>query len=229
MAADAEHRDIRSASLPFKRDKDHDTKWSMGIRPLSGIRQDYFTGELSGGSEAQRSKWRPRKQWSYEPKTHATASSNATMISINDVYDDFSGHVGRKVDANGSSKDHVGTSLSRSVLELLPQHANNKNTAIRTTSGDDFAIPGILYSFDTKGSSPNDSGRQVDLGGLVEQAERKWKSEQTEKIIKGEYEVLDNDGETTFLSKSRGKKGSPKNQAPVVVNDVLEDDGFELI
>jgi hypothetical protein len=72
-------------------------------------------------------------------------------------------------------------------------------------------------------------GRNVDLGGLVELAEKKWASEQTERIVKGEYEVLDNEGEKVVVGK--GKKGSPKQRVPTVVKDaqVVEDDGFELI
>ena len=48
--------------------------------------------------------------------------------------------------------------------------------------------------------------------------------------MKGEYEVLDNKGEKTVISKGK-KKGSPKQQAtPVVVKSVAdEDDGYELI
>ena len=70
-----QHRDIRSASKPFKRDKDHDEKWSMGQRPSGGVTIKYahhsHLGEegphedyLVGGSERQREKVRPQKQWS---------------------------------------------------------------------------------------------------------------------------------------------------------------------
>ena len=98
---------------------------------------------------------------------------------------------------------------------------------IRTNSISDSEV---LYSFDNKGPSPGDKGRTVDLGGLVELAEQKWVSEQTERIVKGEYEVLDNAGETTVISKGK-KRGSPKQKAtPAVVKSVAEeDDGFELI
>jgi hypothetical protein len=88
----------------------------------------------------------------------------------------------------------------------------------------------ILYSFDQVGPSPNTSGRKVGLEGLVDKAEQKWMSDQTEKIVRGEYEVLDVEGETTVLKKG---KRSPKQKAiknqPAMVKDVEEDDGFELI
>lgn len=127
----------------------------------------------------------------------------------------------RKVDAIFESSDPAVSSLSKSLLELLPQHSNNTDSAIHTALK---AEAGVLYSFDNKGASP---GSSVALGGLVEQAEKKWMSEQTERIVKGEYEVLDEQGEITVL-KGQGRKRSPRQKA-VVEKVVEEDDGFELI
>ena len=62
-----QHKDIRSASRPFKRDKDHGEKWSNGQRPSGGVTIKYGPGDmdnLQGGSESQRAKVRPMKQWS---------------------------------------------------------------------------------------------------------------------------------------------------------------------
>ncbi|KAL3420102.1 hypothetical protein PVAG01_08601 [Phlyctema vagabunda] len=224
-----EHRDVRSASQPFKRDRDHGSKWSLGVRPSGGV-QIRGIGEYYGGSEAQRAKVRPEKQWSGEPKSHQNKTPKSTSIRVSYAQDGANARLNRKVDALVDAKDHTSAPLSKSLLELLPQHSNNKDSAIKTAWGaDDFTIPGVLYSYDTSTSSPTETGRAVALGGLVEQAEKKWKNEQTEKIIKGEYEVLDNEGKTTVLSKGRGKKGSPKQRTPIVVNQIDEDDGFELI
>lgn len=82
----------------------------------------------------------------------------------------------------------------------------------------------ILYSFDNKGPSPTAKATKVELGSLIEQAEQKWIAEQTEKIVRGEYEVLDAQGEKTILGK---KRASPKQKSVKVVED--EDDGFELV
>jgi len=156
-------------------------------------------------------------------KSHANKTPKASSSGVSNGQDGVWGRVTRKVDAVLEAKDHTSSPLSKSLLELLPQHDNNKNSSIRTA---DSAVAGVLYSYDTK-TSP---GRPVDLGGLVEQAEAKWKNEQTERMVKGEYEVLDNEGETTVLSKGRGKKGSPKQKVATVTKDVVdEDDGFELI
>lgn len=85
----------------------------------------------------------------------------------------------------------------------------------------------MLYSFDNKGASPGSEGSKVKLGRLVEQAEKKWLSEQTDRIVKGEYEVLDAQGETTVL---KGRKKSPKQKATKTPTKEIEDDeGFELI
>jgi hypothetical protein len=52
--------------------------------------------------------------------------------------------------------------------------------------------------------------------------------------LKGEYEVLDIEGEVTVLSKNKGKK-SPKQKAAKVVPvtpksmEIEDDDGFELV
>jgi hypothetical protein len=138
----------------------------------------------------------------------------------------------RKVDALVDANDHTASPLSKSLLELLPQHANNNNGAIQTAIRDHDS--GVLYSYDNVGASPTAKGRPVGLDSLVEMAEKKWVAEQTDKIVKGEYEVLDAEGETTVLSSKNKKKGSPKQKAvktmpSVVKNDIEEDDGFELV
>lgn len=114
--------------------------------------------------------------------------------------------------------------LYKSLFDLLPEHHNNSDSPVAVAGDED-----ILYSFESKGPSPTARGRQVDLGGLVEAAEMKWANEQVERIVRGEYEVLDHNGEAVKSGK-KGKKGSrsPKNRAVETVV-VDEDDGFELI
>lgn len=69
------------------------------------------------------------------------------------------------------------------------------------TSGDE----GVLYSFDREASPASSLG----LGGLVEKAEQHFRARETERIVRGEYEVLDGEGETV-RAKRKGRKGSPK-------------------
>jgi len=211
----------------------------MGVRPAAGVGlQLNADGReiLVGGNEASREKVRPMKQWSQvnsDYKSHANKAPkpNASHTCYESCV--ASNRLIRKVDAIIESNDYAASPLSKSLLELLPQYANNTDSSVQTTLSHDA---GILYSFDNKGPSPSLKGRAVDLGGLVDLAEKRWVSEQTDRIVKGEYEVLDADGEMTVLPSAKGKKrGSPKQKAaknmPVVEQDmgVEEDDGFELI
>lgn len=135
------------------------------------------------------------------------------------------------MDAHFDSQEQ--STLSNSLLDLLP--INNPSppsqhspiilaTQNFTASVDDP----ILYNFDNKGPSPGVRGTNVELEGLVELAEKKWAAEQTEKIVRGEYEVLDLNGEEI---KRKGKK-SPKQRAArseIIVKENEDDDGFELV
>jgi len=234
-----QHRDIRSASKPFKRDKDHSEKWSNGQRPSPGVYYGWAAScdeanPLVGGSELQREKVRPQKQWNQSDlKSHANRTPKPTAHAHNYGVTSHAstGRIFRKMDAAIEANDHDSSPLSKSLLDLLPTHANNTNSPIQTAmrASDD----GVFYSFDNMGKSPGKNGRPVDLGGLVEQAEKKFLAEQTEKIVKGEYEIIDGQGETTILGR-KGKKGSPKQRAvktetSVVATKLDDEDDFELV
>jgi len=224
-----ERKDIRSAGLGFKHDKDKREKWSNGVRPGSGVRLDWNDELLSASNETQAIKIRPHKQWSQmtsEHKSHANKSPKPSGGS----YDSRS-RMHHKAAAVVEANDH--STLSKSLLDLLPQHSNNTETPIQIALRESAALADgdILYSFDNKGPSPGDKGRKVELGGLVDLAEQKWINKKTEDMVKGEYEVLDNSGETILL-KNKGKK-SPKQKAAkaerVVPQAGLDDDDFEII
>ncbi|RDW77194.1 hypothetical protein BP6252_05247 [Coleophoma cylindrospora] len=221
-----EHRDFRSSSVSFKRDKNHNSKWNLGMRPSAGVQTNWISGEYTSGSEAQQAKVRPNKIGNSDFKSHQNKTAKTTSINVSYAQESVSGRLHRKVDAIVDAREHTGSPLSKSLFDLLPTHKNTTEGAV-TVVKDEWAVPGVLYSYDNNGASPNGNGRSVDLGCLVEQAEKKWKNEQTEKIVRGEYEVLDLEGETTVLPKAKGKK-SPK-QKVQVVKDVVDDDGFELI
>lgn len=150
-----------------------------------------------------------------KPRANVTPKHNGTGIYD---YGKAIGRIARTNDAHFEARDDI---LSRSLLELVPDSARRESSAITMADAETF------YSFDNKGASPNEYGRTVGLEGLVERAEKKWVSEQTEKIIRGEYEVLDAEGEITSFKK--GKK-SPKQKANKTQPAHVEDeDGFELI
>ena len=252
--APVEQRDIRSAAKAFKRDRDSGEKWSMGTRPMPGVRVKYSATpgfediEAMGRDQALKEKVRPGKPLTYVSsqhaskgnanscshhieKSHANKTPKPTLSAA--PFDSVNHRMVRKVDAAQiDANEHMSSPLSNSLLELLPQHANNTTTSVQTAIRDQES--GVLYSYDNSGASPGVKGRAVGLDSLVEMAEKKWVLEQTEKMVKGEYEVLDAQGETTVLSTKKGKK-SPKQKAvksmPAVVKnvEVEEDDEFELI
>ncbi|RDW64062.1 hypothetical protein BP5796_10564 [Coleophoma crateriformis] len=222
-----EHRDFRSSSVSFKRDKNHSSKWNLGVRPSAGVQINWVSGEYKSGSEAQQAKIRPQKISNSDFKSHQNKTPKTTSINVSYAQDAVSGRLHRKVDAIVDAREHTGSPLSKSLFDLLPTHKNTTESAVNVVK-DEWAVPGVLYSYDNNGASPNSNGRSVDLGCLVEQAEKKWKNEQTEKIVRGEYEVLDLEGESTVLPKAKGKK-SPKQKVQVVKDVVDDEDGFELI
>ncbi|TVY82367.1 hypothetical protein LSUE1_G004335 [Lachnellula suecica] len=239
-------RDIRSNARGFKRDKDAGKKWSMGTRPLAGAKYKISLGAESVEPQPEKDqKVRPVKSGydsipipaspqsefssllSYRPslpKNRANTTPKPTSHSHSGPHFDFAtSRVNHKVEATFEANDPALTNLSKSLLELLPQHANNTNSAIHTALRDANAdARRVIYSFDNK-ASPRDA---VALGSLVEQAEQKFLNEQTDAIVKGEYEVLDASGEPTVL---KGKRKSPKQKAAKNIKDVEEDDGFELV
>ncbi|KAE9406260.1 hypothetical protein BT96DRAFT_915490 [Gymnopus androsaceus JB14] len=201
-------RDIRSASRPFKRDRDHRKKWSMGMSPSSGVHLSSVTLEPEGGSESQRNKVVPMKQYSQmTSRSHKSNRNRIPKASTSRVRDDqirIFGRLTRKADSHFEIQSHTSILLCKALLE--------NNTA---TGMDGF----LISNYDSSSSRG-----AVDLGDLVEHAERKWESIQTERIVKDEYEVLDNEGETTVLRVSKGTKGKRRN---TVIQE--DDDGFELI
>lgn len=78
-------------------------------------------------------------------------------------------------------------------------------------------------------ASPTKKGRATGLGGLVEKAEERFLDEQTERMVKEDYEVLDVEGESVVLKAEKKRKGSPKQHAAKTDTQLAEEDGFELI
>ncbi|KAG9234516.1 hypothetical protein BJ875DRAFT_9381 [Amylocarpus encephaloides] len=225
------HRDIRSASVPFKREKDNGQKWSQGARPGAGLQWKVPMNGDPAYNEAmqeivlQHGKLRPMGNYrSSGNKTHANRAPKpfgprgySSGASNN--------RLAHKVDAVLESNE---PSSCKSLAAILPTHANNTQLSVQTLHPELDAE--ILYSFDSKGPSPGQKASTVALGGLIEQAEQKWIEEQTEKIVTGEYEVLDAQGEKTVLSRGR-KRGSPRQKATKdsIKPSIDEDDGFELV
>jgi hypothetical protein len=135
--------------------------------------------------------------------------------------------VSRKLEAQIEVKSN--SDISRSLLELMPQHVPNASSSIQTAifaPGDG----GMSYPFEYVEASPAKKGRAVGLGGLIDKAEEKFRDKQTEQMVKEDYEVLNAEGESVVLKSEKKRKGSPKQKAATIETKLVEeDDGFELI
>jgi hypothetical protein len=126
----------------------------------------------------------------------------------------FSSRVSRHIDAVLESQDPKDASLSNpglSIPDIIPQERE-----------------------ETGSLEEDEEGREVELKKLVEEAEEKWESGRTEKIVQ-EYEILDRDGEKMKLSRKRAKGRDIRGLGDGVTNSDTgsnEDDngeGFEFI
>jgi hypothetical protein len=112
--------------------------------------------------------------------------------------------------------------VTKSLIDLLP--SNGKGNTARSPSIDS----GIMYSFD-QATSPRNA---VGLDGLVEKAEQEWKSRETDNILKKEYEVVNEAGETTVLAQGKKGKRSPRQKparGPAVSTIIDDEDDWERI
>lgn len=225
------HKDIRSESRGYKRDKDHSAKWIVGARPLAGVKRDIWTGEPTNGTPEQHAKVRPEKKSSdqyvlfllfsqitpFLTNRHRSSYPKYHNNSLR-AYDvgHASGRIARKADARAEVCSP--NTMSRSLAELAPHNLPIKQA--RTPSVE----AGILYSFDAKSSPRNGIG----LDALVEKAEREWSNRETVKLVRNEYEMLDERGEVTVIREGKkGKKGSPKQRPQLVVAE--DEDDWERI
>lgn len=112
----------------------------------------------------------------------------------------------------------AGPFLSQSLGDLIPTSpAESRNPP---------ADADVLYSFD----APTAPRKSIGLDSLVEKAERDFLSRETDKIVRNEYEILDESGEIKVMTKGKGKKGSPRQRAKVVATNEDEDeDDWEQI
>ncbi|RKF61356.1 hypothetical protein OnM2_043084 [Erysiphe neolycopersici] len=219
-----QHRDLRSTSVPYKRDKDHSEKWSHHGRLASNL-------PWSSAGEAEQSKTEDVHIKSLSSKPWNASVKTSKMAKV--------GWPASKVNGRPNTKNVIDIDDNDCFVpkhpHSLPQKTScyddlEQNTVPTATV--ELDIPDPLYSFDIKGPSPGVNGRNVELEKLVEMAEKKWEGKMTDKIVEGEYEVLDAEGENITLTK-KGKKNMKLKSRPPQIQScseaVDEDDGFELI
>lgn len=224
------HRDNRSESRSYKRDKEHSAKWAMGTRPSYGVKYNY-NYEVIHGSEEQQAKVRPEKRWSdrYATLSHELERSHKLTrcpfrygsykthhnVTLTNTHGGEFGKAAGRIVRKRQAMQEVAypTSLTSSFVESLP--SGTSGHLAQTPSLD----AGVMYSYDEK-TSPR---KVVGLDSLVEKAEKDFNNRETAKLVKAEYEILDVEGEIV----KKGKKGSPKHTAQVVM--VQEDEDWECI
>ncbi|POS84059.1 hypothetical protein EPUL_004907 [Erysiphe pulchra] len=221
-----QHRDLRSTSVPYKREKDHSEKWSHLGRLGSSSNLPRCSGGETGESKTEdiHIKSLSSKPWNASVKNNKMAKVGWSASKLN----------GRPNTRNGIDIDDTDSFVPK-LPHSLPQQTScyddqEHNTVPPATV--ELESPDPLYSFDIKGPSPGINGRSVELEKLVEMAEKKWEGKMTDKIVEGEYEVLDVEGENITLTK-KGKKNMKLKSRPPQIHGpseaVDEDDGFELI
>jgi hypothetical protein len=130
-----------------------------------------------------------------------------------DVSNAVAHRISRKQDHNAEITSE--STLSRSLTDLLPASPlRSRNGSLDTT---------IYYNYD----APSAPRKAVGLDQLVERAEREFVSRETDKIVRDEYEILDESGEVKTFTK-KGKKGSPRQRAEIVVREEEEDDWEQI-
>lgn len=129
-------------------------------------------------------------------------------------------HVGNKVGSQECNRQGV---ITRTVNKADYVCEARKGPSLSHSLGDLGPLPpledaDIIYSFDAH-SAPTET---VGLTTLVEKAEKEFASRETDRIVRTEYEMLDESGETV-VNKGKGKRGSPKQRAEATDEDDWEE------
>ncbi|KAG9242422.1 hypothetical protein BJ878DRAFT_555469 [Calycina marina] len=224
-------RDFRSPAVSCKRDRKSAYKSARGVRPVPKPTEDELAGLFASDHVKH---WKaaeiPARKIELDlgrtpPKKDSNKASNKPYPTIAFNMPGANARHARKGDALVTAKELTTSPLSRSLMELLPSYNQPTSAGIQSLPADSSIIAsmkaasaaetgGVLYSFDNK----NSPGKEVPLGGLIDKAEQQWRAKETDRIVKTEYAVLDNQGQET-------RKGH-KTPKPV---DVDEDDDFEMI
>ncbi|KAI1004460.1 hypothetical protein K3495_g3752 [Podosphaera aphanis] len=220
-----DHRDLRSAAVPSKRDKDHEEKWSSHNTRSSAQGEKLDEDELIGGIGRLNIKSHPGKARVSTAKSKKPAKSGWSASKTH-------GRNTSKTSLNTDFPEDSTSQLSKSLLDLLPLQSNLHTSNISTVTAECVRVESKIQRNSDSNPFPVEKGLIIHLDELVDQAEKTWEEKMTERIVEGEYEVLDAQGEKTVLSR-KGKKNLKakyiecKGETPSISPD--EDDGFELV
>ncbi|KAF9869227.1 hypothetical protein CkaCkLH20_13298 [Colletotrichum karsti] len=186
-------RDLRSAHQDYKRDKDSQSKWSNGARPLVGCRIDWANLEAVGGTEHQRAKSRPRVKNS-EISHYRKPQNNVTKMRPH-----WTSNQGR-LNSTMQAREQIKDPLSQSLMDLVPSEDGWRKSL---AASEDWK-----YSFDST-VSPN---RPLTLDVFVKTSGR-----ETERMVEKEYEILNENGQV--LKGRKARQSLRQEHAPVAEDD----------
>ncbi|KAL2126223.1 hypothetical protein VTI74DRAFT_7098 [Chaetomium olivicolor] len=223
MVTSLETRDLRSARKEWKRTKDSNSKWSHGVRPLSGVRFN-INGEVTGTAQ-QQAGVRPCRRW-----RSTLSKPTPNLVKPHPRYDIPYARVRSELHCQAELRDFdtAATPLASPSLS----HALSLSTAAvaaAPTSAGSTGDP-FLYSFD-RTDTP---GGPLTLEVFVKKGKGR-KGGETERLVEREYEVVDGDtGEAVRGRRARAllrREGSKETQEEPEGGGEQEgeDEGFELI
>lgn len=204
-------RDLRSAHIDYKRNKDQIAKWEHGARGLHIAE----SGPLREGTTVE--SFRPRK-----PLVRYWVMPN------NNIQKPFRGNrtnlpPSRHRETSQALKE-LQDSKKMTTSDILAQAPSTKSAAEPTTPLD---VPAdLVYSFDH--NSPQTT---LTLDAFIKTPSAR----STEKMIKNEYEVLDANGEAVHGRKARQvlrEAAAISSSSPVTkpkLIEVVDEDDFELV
>ena len=195
--------DLRSRAQDYKRDAARKHKWALGTITTAG--------RLAGGKPRPH---RPSETWvsnSSKFTSQLTSSSN------------FNARRRDTKSAIAALENRAKVSRRVDMLEGIVVSDESSSSA---SDYDETPSPpvdvNVIYSFDAARSPAH--GSQI-LNAALAKAVEKFEDRETVKLVKDEYEVLNDEGESVGLTPAKGGK-KEKAQA-IIVPDADED--YELV
>lgn len=196
--------DLRSTAQDYKRDAARKHKWALGSVAT--------TGRVAGG--------KPRP---HRPSETQVSHSYSRMQVTELIWSRFF-NFKRKETKSAIAALQNGAKIARKQ-DMLEGTAISDDSSNSASDHEDVPSPpacySIMYSFDaTQGPS---QGSQI-LNAALAKAVEKFEERETVKLVKEEYEVLNDDGES--MGQSPVKKGKSKVGRSINVPDADEDYEF---
>lgn len=184
-------QDLRAAAQDYKRDSEHKHKWELG--------------EAWGPGRSSPAHPRPRKP---SPKYVVRSNSLEYIVVTDSVRQKI--HKGQA--AKGIHRQNIVADRHEVATDSSADEEVEEPSAAPAPDAE------VAYSYDAKQGPSH--GSQV-LGVALEKAVAKFENNETEKLVRDEYEVLGSDGEA--VANQAGKKAGKASDA------LPEEDEYEFV